>query len=141
MTEIHLLNPEATEHSSDGKTRSKRGAFEAEAHTDRQARCGLSASRSHRLDGRQHIRREPVMTARRPAGSSGRKRRAVLKKKLRRKKSREYSVYIGRERLGRYVWTVGKPYKAFDAADRPIGKFRTRLMALGAIRAAAGEKS
>ena len=81
------------------------------------------------------------MTAPRPAGSSDRKGSAVLKKKSRRKKSKEYSVYIGRERLGRFVWTVGKPYKAFDSADRSLGQFRTRSMALGAIRAATGESS
>ena len=31
----------------------------------------------------------------------------------------EHSVYLGRERLGRYVQTDRKKYKAFDANDRP----------------------
>jgi hypothetical protein len=45
----------------------------------------------------------------------------------------EHSVYLGRERLGRYVQTGPKKYKAFDAYDRPLGNFRVRARALAAI--------
>jgi len=48
----------------------------------------------------------------------------------------EHSVYIGRERLGRYVQTDRKKYKAFDANNRPLGNFRVRERALAAIRKA-----
>jgi predicted phage tail protein len=44
-----------------------------------------------------------------------------------------HSVYIGRERLGRYVQTGPKKYKTFDAKDRPLGNFRVRARALAAI--------
>jgi hypothetical protein len=49
----------------------------------------------------------------------------------------EHSVYIGRQRLGRYVQTGRKNFKAFDAYDRPLGSFRVRARALAAIRKAA----
>jgi hypothetical protein len=48
----------------------------------------------------------------------------------------EHSVYIGRERLGRYVRIDRKKYRAFDANDRPLGSFRVRERALAAIRKA-----
>jgi hypothetical protein len=53
------------------------------------------------------------------------------------KKPIEHSVYIGRDRLGRYVQTDRRKYKAFDANDRPLGNFRVRASALAAIRKAA----
>jgi hypothetical protein len=49
----------------------------------------------------------------------------------------EHSVYIGRERLGRYVQTDRKQFKAFAANDRPLGNFRVRERMLAAIRKAA----
>ena len=49
----------------------------------------------------------------------------------------EHSVYIGRERLGKYAQTDRRKYKAFDAHDRPLGNFRVRTRALAAIRKAA----
>jgi hypothetical protein len=48
----------------------------------------------------------------------------------------EHSVYLGRERLGRYVRIDRKRFKAFDAIDRPLGNFRVRARALSAIRKA-----
>jgi hypothetical protein len=56
--------------------------------------------------------------------------------KRRRFKPLNYSVYIGRERLGRYVQTDREKFKAFDANDRPLGNFRVRARALAAIRKA-----
>jgi hypothetical protein len=44
-----------------------------------------------------------------------------------------HSVYIGRERLGRYVQTGRNKYKAFDADDDPLGTFRVRAKMLAAI--------
>jgi hypothetical protein len=52
----------------------------------------------------------------------------------RQRKPIEHSVYIGRERLGRYVQTGPKKYEAFDAQDRPLGDFRFRERMLAAIR-------
>jgi hypothetical protein len=49
----------------------------------------------------------------------------------------EHSVYIGRERLGRYVQTGAKKFEAFDAKDRPLGNFRVRERMLAVIRKAA----
>jgi hypothetical protein len=49
----------------------------------------------------------------------------------------EHSVYIGRERLGRYVQTGTKKFEAFDAKDRPLGNFRVRERMLAVIRKAA----
>jgi hypothetical protein len=48
----------------------------------------------------------------------------------------EHSVYLGRERLGRYVQMDRKRFEAFDALDRPLGNFRVRARALTAIRKA-----
>jgi hypothetical protein len=48
-----------------------------------------------------------------------------------------HSVYIGRERLGRYVQTDRNKYKAFDANDQPLGNFRVRARMLTTIRKAA----
>jgi hypothetical protein len=45
----------------------------------------------------------------------------------------EHSVYIGRERLGRYVQADRNKYKAFDANDDPLGNFRVRARMLAAI--------
>jgi hypothetical protein len=53
----------------------------------------------------------------------------------------ECSVYVGRERLGRYVQVDRRKYKAFDANDRPLGNFRVRAGALAAIRKARGKRS
>jgi hypothetical protein len=55
----------------------------------------------------------------------------------RQRKPIEHSVYIGRERLGRYAQADRRKYKAFDANDRPLGNFRVRTRALAAIRKAA----
>lgn len=44
-----------------------------------------------------------------------------------------HSVYIGRERLGRYVQADRNRYKAFDANDKPLGNFRVRARVLAAI--------
>jgi hypothetical protein len=49
----------------------------------------------------------------------------------------EHSVYIGRERLGRYEQTGTKKFEAFDAKDRPLGNFRVRERMLAVIRKAA----
>jgi hypothetical protein len=57
--------------------------------------------------------------------------------KRRRFKPLNYSVYIGRERLGRYVQTGPKKYGAFDADGRPLGNFRVRKRMLAAIRRSA----
>jgi hypothetical protein len=49
----------------------------------------------------------------------------------------EQSVYIGRERLGRFVQSGPRKYKAFDADDRPLGNFRVCKRMLAAIRRSA----
>jgi hypothetical protein len=49
----------------------------------------------------------------------------------------EHSVYIGRERLGRYLQNGPKKYEAFDANERPLGNFRIRARMLAAIRRSA----
>jgi hypothetical protein len=51
-----------------------------------------------------------------------------------RRKPIKHSLYLGRARLGRYVQMGHKRFKAFDALDRPLGKFGTRARALAAIR-------
>lgn len=43
------------------------------------------------------------------------------------------SVYVGRQRLGRYVRVAKALYKAYDARDRLIGSFRKRAYALAAV--------
>lgn len=48
----------------------------------------------------------------------------------------EHSVYYGRQRLGRYDRIAKKLYAAFDALDRPLGKFKTRAQAYAAVSAA-----
>jgi hypothetical protein len=53
----------------------------------------------------------------------------------------EHSLYLGRERLGRYVQTERKLFKAFDARDRPLGIFLTRMRALDAIGKARGRSA
>jgi hypothetical protein len=53
----------------------------------------------------------------------------------------EHSLYLGRERLGRYVQTERKLFKAFDAHDRPLGIFLTRVRALAAIAKACGRSA
>jgi predicted phage tail protein len=59
---------------------------------------------------------------------------------LRRWKDIAHSVYVGRERLGRYVQTDWKKYTAFDANDRQLGNFRIRSRALAAIRKAQAKR-
>jgi hypothetical protein len=54
-----------------------------------------------------------------------------------RPKTIQHAVYIGRERLGRYVQVGPRKYKAFDAKDQPLGNFRVRARVLAAIRKAA----
>jgi hypothetical protein len=49
----------------------------------------------------------------------------------------QHWVYIGRERLGRYVQAGPRKYKAFDAKDRPLGNFRVHATVPAAIRKAA----
>ena len=53
----------------------------------------------------------------------------------------QHSLYFGRQRLGRYVQTDRKEFKAFDALDRPLGNFRVRARALAAIRKAWARRS
>jgi hypothetical protein len=55
--------------------------------------------------------------------------------------SAEYSVYVGRERLGRFVCLAETKFEAFDRDDRPLGSFRKRKGALCAINAASGDRS
>ena len=80
------------------------------------------------------------MTARRIKGSADPEQGSILlgTDKAPREKPIEHSVYLGRERLGRYVRIDRKRYKAFDARDRPLGNFRIRARALAAIRKAWG---
>jgi hypothetical protein len=40
-----------------------------------------------------------------------------------------YSVYFGRQRLGRYVCVAGRKYAACDANDRLLGHFIKRTFA------------
>ena len=49
---------------------------------------------------------------------------------------REYSVYIGRERLGRLVRLGKRTFEAFDHNDRALGAFCKQKIALAAISAA-----
>ncbi len=53
----------------------------------------------------------------------------------------EHSVYIGRERLGRYLQNGPKKFKAFDANGRLLGNFRVRKRMLTAIRKAAARSA
>jgi hypothetical protein len=78
------------------------------------------------------------MTARRIKGSPDPEQVSILlgTDKAPRQKPIEHSVYIGRERLGRYVRIKRKRYEAFDAQDQPLGNFRVRARALAAIRKA-----
>lgn len=62
--------------------------------------------------------------------------RSRKSKKAAQKKLVYHSLYHGRERLGRYVRTKQKRFRAFDAIDRPLGYFRVRTAALKAIRKA-----
>jgi hypothetical protein len=50
-----------------------------------------------------------------------------------------HSVYVGRERLGRYLQTAPKRFAAFDARDRLLGKFKKQKDACAAISAACHE--
>jgi hypothetical protein len=45
----------------------------------------------------------------------------------------EHSVYLGRERLGRYSRIGPKLYAAFDAKDRLLGEFKKRKDAYAAV--------
>ena len=45
----------------------------------------------------------------------------------------EHSVYLGRERLGRYSRIGPKLYAAFDADDRLLGKFKRPKDACAAV--------
>lgn len=45
----------------------------------------------------------------------------------------EHSVYLGRERLGRYSRISPKLYAAFDASDRLLGEFKKRKDAYTAV--------
>jgi hypothetical protein len=47
--------------------------------------------------------------------------------------SLEHSVYLGRERLGRYSRIGPKLYAAFDAKDRLLGEFKRRKDAYAAV--------
>ena len=78
------------------------------------------------------------MTARRIRESADPEQGSILLRadKAPRQKPIEHSVYLGRERLGRYVRMNRKRYKAFDAHDQPLGNFRIRARALAAIRKA-----
>lgn len=50
--------------------------------------------------------------------------------------AREYQLYEGRQRLGRYVHTARGRYQAFNVLGRLLGKFRSRAKSLTAIRGA-----
>jgi hypothetical protein len=50
----------------------------------------------------------------------------------------EHSVYIGRQRLGRYVRVAARRYEAYDVRDRLLGGFTKRTDALAAIDRAGG---
>ena len=77
------------------------------------------------------------MTARCPTGSSGREQSCVtISRKAPKPKPIKYSIYLGRERLGRSVQINRKRFFAFDARDRPLENFRIRARALAAIRKA-----
>jgi hypothetical protein len=45
----------------------------------------------------------------------------------------EHSVYLGRERLGRYSRIGPKLYAAFDSKDRLLGQFKRRNDAYAAV--------
>jgi hypothetical protein len=45
----------------------------------------------------------------------------------------EHSVYLGRERLGRYSRIGPKLYAAFDTDDRLLGEFKRRKDAYAAV--------
>jgi hypothetical protein len=55
----------------------------------------------------------------------------------------DHSVYLGRERLGRYSRIGPRLYAAFDSKDRLLGQFKTRVNAYAAISIAnnAGKQS
>ena len=55
----------------------------------------------------------------------------------------EHSVYLGRERLGRYSRFGPKLYAAFDRKDRFLGEFKSRKDAYAAVSIArsAGNKN
>jgi hypothetical protein len=44
-----------------------------------------------------------------------------------------HSVYVGRERTGKYVQVDRNKFEAFDANDEPLGNFRVRARMLAAI--------
>jgi hypothetical protein len=48
----------------------------------------------------------------------------------------DHSVYLGRERLGRYSRVGVKLYAAYDADNAHLGNFRTRLAAYQAVSGA-----
>ena len=48
----------------------------------------------------------------------------------------EHSVYIGRQRLGRYVRVAARRYEAYDVRDRLLGGFAKRTEAMAAIERA-----
>jgi hypothetical protein len=48
------------------------------------------------------------------------------------------SVYIGRQRLGRYICVRRKHFKAFDSSEGLLGKFQTEKEAVAAILIAGG---
>ncbi|WP_168207260.1 hypothetical protein [Tardiphaga sp. vice278] len=47
----------------------------------------------------------------------------------------DHSVYLGRERLGRYLQTAPRRFAAFDARDRLLGDFKKQRDACAAIAA------
>jgi hypothetical protein len=52
----------------------------------------------------------------------------------------EHSVYLGRERLGRYSRIGPKLYAAFDAKDRLLGEFKRHKEAYAAVSIARGAR-
>lgn len=52
----------------------------------------------------------------------------------------EHSVYSGRQRLGRYSLIAPRLYAAFDAEDRPLGKFQAARAAYAAVVDAGGSR-
>ena len=78
------------------------------------------------------------MTARRMKGSADPERGSLVHRagKAPSRFPIEHSLYLGRERLGRYVQMRHNRFRAFDALDRPLGNFRIRARVLFAIRKA-----
>lgn len=56
-------------------------------------------------------------------------------------KRRDYSVYLGRELLGRYTRAERGLYLAFDAQGHPLGAFSAERAAYGAVSGSAAPRT